>query len=163
MGRRGPRPEPTVLKIARGNPGKRAINHEEPEFPDAELEAPSPHGLDGVALEEYNFLRPILIDAGVLTVVDESCFVTCCQLKGDIAEVLKDSRGLSLAQRKTLGYTKDLKELRAQHRQYMAELGITPSSRSSVKIASDLRRKRAEQVDANAGKRDKFFGNRGSA
>ena len=30
MGKRGPRPRPTALKLARGNPGKRRLNTDEP-------------------------------------------------------------------------------------------------------------------------------------
>ena len=39
MGRRGPKPAPNVLKLLRGNPGKRPINQEEPV---SRLEIPNP-------------------------------------------------------------------------------------------------------------------------
>lgn len=166
MGRRGPKPEPTVLKLARGNPGKRAISTEEPELPAAEAERKqdpaAPGALAGRALEEYTRLRPVLIDAGVLTSGDEFVFETYCRLVGEVAEYERKCAETKLEDAHRLGYSGHLFKLRAQAKQYASELGLTPSSRGGVKVASALRRTRAEAIDKNESKRNKYFGDRGT-
>lgn len=160
MGRRGPKKTPGVLSIARGNPGKRPIV-EEPELPAAEPTPPPPGALVGEGLKEYERLRPVLIDAGMLTSGDEFTFETYCRLVGEVHEFERKCAELKLEDAHRLGYTGHLFKLRGQAKQYAAELGLTPSSRGGVKIASDVRRKRSEEVDKNAAKRDKYFGNGG--
>lgn len=164
MGRRGPKPAPGILKLARGNPGKRAIP-EEAQLPPAEAERPAADqagALTGEALKEYTRLRPVLIDAGVLTIADEFTFETYCRLVGEVRAYEVKCAEAKLEDAHRLGYTGHLHKLRAQVKQYAAELGVTPSSRASVKVAPSLRRTRAEAVDRNDGKRKKYFGRRGS-
>jgi hypothetical protein len=51
MGRRGPRPEPSSLKLLKGNPGKRPLNEREPKPPAGAPEAPA--HLDEEARREW--------------------------------------------------------------------------------------------------------------
>src|SRR5687768_12458103 len=87
MGRRGPKPQPTALKIERGNPGKRRLNDTEPDLAPAERAVPS--GMTGVAKAEWLRLVDELTDKGVLTVGDMKCFEEYCYIVGDIADVRK--------------------------------------------------------------------------
>src|SRR4051812_47324961 len=84
MGRRGPQPQPTALKIERGNPGQRRLNHDEPEL--ATATAKPPTGLRGRARREWIRLADELISKGVLTVGDMHAFEEYCRLVGEVDE-----------------------------------------------------------------------------
>ena len=51
MGKRGPRPQPTQLRLVRGNPGKRAINKLEPK-PDGGIPAKPAWLVDALKVEK---------------------------------------------------------------------------------------------------------------
>ena len=148
MGRRGPKPQPTALKIERGNPGKRALPADEPILPAGPRGVPK--GMTGRARAEWLRLVDELTDKGVLTVGDLKCFEEYCYLVGDIAELraLMDRVGLeeSIANR----YVHVMDKLRTQKRQHEAQLGLTPSARSAVKSV--------KPVSAKDERRARFFG-----
>lgn len=152
MGRRGPKTTPTALKIERGNPGKRALNQDEPDIAPAPMEPPA--HLKGRALKEWKRLGPELVEKGVLTIGDLAVFETYCQLVADVDAYERLVRKVGKARAHFLGYANYLLKLRAQQKQYAAELGLTPSSRSGVKAA-----KSPATVDP---KRARFFGNGGA-
>lgn len=130
MGKRGPPPQPTALKVARGNPGKRALNHEEPSFGPATTEAPL--DLGGRALEEWNRHASTLINAGVLTVCDLTGFATYCRLVGEEQE-WRERVATTKGGKLKLAYHRHVLKIRDQQKAYMKEYGITPSSRSGVR------------------------------
>lgn len=146
MGRRGPQPQPTVLKLARGNPGHRPVNHDEPDLAAASAKVPA--GLDGRAKAEWTRLVDELISKGVLTVGDMHAFEQYCRLVGEVDRYEKHVKKVGLADAHSLGYANYLLKLRTQLRQQAAHLGLTPSSRSGVKavkstaIAADTKRQR---------------------
>jgi phage terminase small subunit len=148
MGKRGPAPQPTALKIARGNPGKRALNHDEPELAVAETTCPT--DLTGRAAAEWNRLAPELVAKGVLTVGDMAVFKTYCQLTGELEAWTKRVAGCALRDEMRMEWEGHVNKLRTQHRQHAAEIGLTPSRRSGVKAA-----KRADPADE---RRKRFFG-----
>lgn len=151
MGRRGPQPQPTALKIARGNPGKRPLNTEEPQLPAPDLTAPK--GLKGRALREWQELGPTLLAAGVLTMADLKCFLTYCQTVGDEERFEKLVDGVKPEEALRLGYAAHLLKVRGQLRQYEQDLGLTPASRSGVKAK--------KPVDPADERRRRFFGMKG--
>lgn len=67
---------PTNLKILRGNPGKRALNKNEP-TPGGMPNCPS--HLDKMAKKEWKRFAPILHRLGLLTEVDGPAFAAYCQ------------------------------------------------------------------------------------
>ena len=78
-GRRGPKPLPTVLKLARGNPGKRRLNQNEPQ-PDPELGVGDPPtDMPDAARGEWTRLGSELEAMGVLTHVDRHTFIAYCR------------------------------------------------------------------------------------
>lgn len=78
--RRGRKPQPTVLKVLRGNPSKRPINFSEPK---PEKGAPScPPWLDDYAREEWDRIVPPLDKIGVLTCVDGFVLEAYCTAYG---------------------------------------------------------------------------------
>ena len=151
MGRRGPKKTPTALTIARGNPGKRAINHEEPQLPVADLTPPK--GLDGRALEEWQALGPTLKESGVLTVADLRCFEIYCRSVADEERYTKLAGRVEPEEALKLGYAAQLLKVRGQLKQYLEILGLTPTSRSGVKAK--------KPVDTADERRRRFFGIKG--
>lgn len=154
MGRRGPPPQPTMLKIARGNPGHRPLNHDEPVLvAPARASRRIPGGLTGRAKSEWNRLVDELISKGVLTVGDMHAFEEYCRLVGEVDTYEKLIKRVGRPDAHKLGYANYLLRLRTQLRQQAAHLGLTPSSRSGVTAV----RSTANAVDP---KRARFFGKR---
>src|SRR5262245_60252914 len=74
----GPPPLPTNLKLFRGNPGKRALNHFEPQ-PDSRI-PPCPKVVQGEARKEWHRMARELHRIGLLTVVDRAALTAYCLL-----------------------------------------------------------------------------------
>jgi P27 family predicted phage terminase small subunit len=151
MGRRGFQPQPTALKLARGNPHQHKLNDAEPELAVATRAAPS--GLKGRARKEWDRLADELISKGVLTVGDMHFFEEYCTLVGEVDTYEKLIRRVGRENAHKLGYANYLLKLRTQLRQQAAHLGLTPSSRSGVKAVKVAAAKSPEAL-----KRDRFFG-----
>lgn len=132
MGRRGPPPEPTALKLLKGNPGKRAINHDEPKLPEAK--AKPPKGLTGRALKVWKEMAGDLVTAGVLKSGDGPVFRVYCELVADVESYTALCRKVGAENATKLGYPKRLDIARKQLREYSAILGLNPSSRSALKV-----------------------------
>lgn len=137
MGARGPKPQPSALKLLRGNPGKRAVNKDEPTLP-----APSrgalepPEELQGAGRAEWERLVGDLVTGGVLTVADMGAFEDYCRGLSDLrryeAKAKKAGPELAIAK----GYQGMVVKLRAQVAQLRDRVGCSPSGRSQVKRAS---------------------------
>ena len=118
----GRKPRPTALKILRGNPGRMPINHREPRpdplSPDCPPELTAP-----AAVAEWHRLVPHLIAIGMVTAADRAILVGYCALW---------ARWLQ---------AHELKHHKAEHGVFvhllraMAEIGLTPASRSRVHAA----------------------------
>jgi P27 family predicted phage terminase small subunit len=85
MGRRGPQAEPTAIKEAKGNPGRRRLNENEPVPPSAPVTPP--RWLPPTAIEIWNDLAPYLITMRVLTVVDRFPFARYCRMMARYIEL----------------------------------------------------------------------------
>ena len=74
---RGRKPQPTALKVLRGNPGKRPLNLAEPVH--APLSETCPEEVsDPVARAEWDRVAPLLIARGQVTVVDRGVLMGYC-------------------------------------------------------------------------------------
>lgn len=74
----GPRPTPTYLKLLRGNPGKRAINKNEPK-PRVPAKAPEPPAfLNAIAKEEWARVSGELFHLNLLTTIDVAALAVYC-------------------------------------------------------------------------------------
>jgi P27 family predicted phage terminase small subunit len=72
MGKRGPPPKPTTIKILEGNPGKRPLNTREPR---AERTLPDPpKSMKPENKREWRKWAKILLQAGVATQLDSIAF-----------------------------------------------------------------------------------------
>jgi len=146
MGRRGPRPQPTSLKILRGNPGCRPINAAEPK-PPADGIAMPPH-LGEMAAARWRELLPMLQATRVMTRADVEALARYCdtyewwlavraklKAEGDTYPILNDGGQVKyIAQRPEVSIAHKLAQ---QLRQHEADFGLSPAARVSLKVESD--------------------------
>lgn len=136
--RRGPKPKPTELKRRTGNPGKRPLNDSEPKPTVSEAEPP--HWLTKEARAVWDGLAPKLAAVGLLTELDEGVLARYCtewciwqaaRKKVNRHGVLIETSNGNIVQNPAVGvmHTAD-KILRSVE----AEFGMTPASRSRVKV-----------------------------
>lgn len=137
---RGRKPTPTVLKLLRGNPGKRAINKAEPK--PGPLEADCPEELtDGVAQQEWARTIQPAIATGQITAADRVFAIAHCELwatwRSQLADASRHPHVVAVGQNKhpmpnpaRVMSNKTLQLLAKVD----AELGLTPVSRSRVSV-----------------------------
>ena len=147
MSTRGRKPTPTHLKLVRGNPGKRAINHAEPK-PEVVLPSP-PAELSEDALAEWNRVAGELHHLGILTAIDRAVLAAYAQAYGrwvqaeraaaKMAEKDQMTGGLMIrttngnaVQNPLIGVAN---KAMADMVRYAAEFGMTPSARSRIQGA----------------------------
>ena len=137
MGRRGPAPQPTNIRILHGNPGKRAFNKQEPQ---PRRERPScPRWLKGEARKEWKRVVPELDRLGLLTIVDRAGLATYCQAWSRYveAEALLDKYGSILKAKdseyfQVSPYATISKQNALLVKGFCQEFGLTPSSRTRI-------------------------------
>lgn len=148
MGRRGRKPEPTSLKILRGNPGCRPINAAEPK-PPADGIAMPPH-LGEVAAARWQELLPMLQAVRVMTRADVEALARYCDTyewwlavrvklkkEGDTYPILNDKGEIKyIAQRPEVSIAHKLAQ---QLRQLEADFGLSPAARVSLKVEPDAK------------------------
>ncbi len=150
MGRRGPAPEPTALKVLKGNPGRRPLNDLEPK--PRRSRPRCPQWLDRDAKALWRNLVPELDDMGVLTQIDGNALVRYCTLwsRWKRAELFIAKHGEAYPIKDEKDNVKYLHQfpqvavankLSVQLTRLEQEFGMTPSSRSRIRI------ERQEQVD----------------
>ena len=139
---RGRKPKPTMLRVLQGNPGKRALNDQEPAYRPG---APDkPEFLDDFASEEWDRLTEMLVSARVVTKGDGGILVVACDAYSQLRQCqkfLQEKGSLSYDASSVNGGTSykpypEVAQRNMARRQYQAalsELGLSPSSRSKVK------------------------------
>lgn len=133
---RGRKPQPTALRRAHGNPGKRAYNHAEPvidgNMPDC------PAHLTLTAQNEWARLAGPLHASGILTLADRAALAAYCQCYGRWVEAEERLAATPTMLKTPSGYVQQSPWLAVANKQlelmgrYMAELGLTPASRSRI-------------------------------
>jgi P27 family predicted phage terminase small subunit len=78
----GPPPQPTYLRLLRGNPSRRPINPREPQSRQTEAPPDAPDYLSGYAADEWYRIAPELHRLGLLTVLDVPALAIYCQAYG---------------------------------------------------------------------------------
>jgi P27 family predicted phage terminase small subunit len=135
---KGRKPKPTQLRLIQGNPGKRAINHTEP-FALPSVPDPPAH-LTELARLEWDRSAPLLRDAGLLSNLDRNQFANYCQAFGRLAEAEELLQKSGLIYRTSTGNLRQspflaiINKCMAQIATYAAEFGLTPSSRSRIRV-----------------------------
>ncbi|RJQ29204.1 phage terminase small subunit P27 family [Candidatus Parcubacteria bacterium] len=136
----GRKPIPTNMKLLKGNPGKRALNENEPK-PEIEIPDP-PRFLTGYALEEWHEITPILYRLGLVSKPDRAALAAYCQAFQRWAEAEEQLTGLdgrqNLLTQDTSGNIRKsplvniAHEAMDQMRRFLVEFGMTPSSRAKA-------------------------------
>jgi len=148
MGRRGPKPEPTPLKIVRGNPGRRPLNKDEPQPPSDGVVMPS--YLGEVAAGKWAELLPLLQAVKVMTRADIEALARYCDTyewwlatraklkkEGDTYPILNDKGEVKyIAQRPEVSIAN---KLATQLRQLESDFGLSPAARTSLKVEPDAK------------------------
>ena len=146
MGRRGPPPTPTKLKLLRGNPSKRPLNAAEPQPPASGIVMPE--HLGEVAARRWGELLPMLQATRVMTRADVEALARYCDTyewwlavraklkkEGDTYPILNDGGEIKyIAQRPEVSIAH---KLATQLRQLEADFGLCPAARASLKVEPD--------------------------
>jgi len=134
----GRKPKPTAVKLLSGNPGKRAINHSEPR-PKIEL-PPAPEHLGDDEKSKWMAVVKELHPLGLVTTVDKDALAMYCviyvrwmkaeRMVREKGEIIKTAAG-NIIQNPYLAIANRALD---QLNKLGAEFGMTPSSRSRVKV-----------------------------
>lgn len=132
---RGRRPLPTALKVARGNPGKRKLNLDEPQpLPGAAM----PGFLSPEARKYWPDLAYQLEEAGVLTRVDGIALALLCEAFATWRTASRRAqRNPTVTSRKSgmvrrSPYYTVMNEAQSQVLGLLREFGMSPASRTRV-------------------------------
>ena len=142
-------PVPTAIKELRGNPGKRALNHDEPNFATDGLTCPRWLTLE--ARKEWRRVAKLLREQRVVTAADRGALAAYCQSYARWQEAeSKLNDGLTQEipicdRRGNVVGSKDVARpeisVAQQYQRLMvaaaSRLGLDPSSRSKVSVVRD--------------------------
>lgn len=138
MGKRGPAPKPTNLRILHGEENRR-INRKEPQPPT--YEAHPPEWISEGAQAVWERLAPSLRDRGLLTPWDVDTFAVLCDAVAQYREaselvarsglLIKGQRGTEVRKNPAMQLVRDLAQT---IRAYAQEFGLTPSARVGLSI-----------------------------
>jgi len=123
--------KPTALKLIAGNPGKRALNAQEPHFAPCGIAAPA--WLSAEAGAHWHALAPCLDANGMLSEANRQVLATYCDLLA------------AYIGKREAGEEPDLKLIQ-QLRQLAREFGFTPSSQGGIAAS----RKPADGIETKA-------------
>ena len=135
---RGRKPVPTAIKRLNGNPGRRPLNDSEPQLPGGGLSCPKT--LNERAKGEWHRVVRDLRGAGVLSRVDRAALEAYCvaYARWQQAELEIEVEGITV--RGPKGGVMKNPAVTVAHQamlimyKFMSEFGMTPSSRSRLKV-----------------------------
>ena len=135
---KGRKPKPTAIKELNGNPGRRPLNDSEPQMAVGGLSCP--RHLNDLAKKEWHRVIRDLREAGVVARVDRSALEAYCMAYARWlqAEEKVELEGITVTGAKggvikNPAVTVAAQMLTLMHK-FMAELGMTPSSRSRLQV-----------------------------
>ena len=165
MGRRGPPPKPTALKILAGNPGKRSLNFDQPRAPESSGQRPG--WLKGLARKKWDTMHALLCEMRIMTAADELALTMLCETWAEwqaAREVIARKRATYesatksgdriIRARPEVAIAADAwRRVRAM----LMEFGLTPSSRSRIQVGPDDHKDPMDEF-LRRGKVARFFG-----
>jgi P27 family predicted phage terminase small subunit len=139
---RGRKPKPTLLKTLEGNPGKRSLNDREPVPPDGIPDCPD--FLTTEARAEWFRTAKVLKEMQLLTLADRAALAAYCTAYGRWVEaeqqvqkygtiVKSPNKGFPMKS----PYLTVADQALESMRKLMVEFGLTPSSRSRIKVPAN--------------------------
>jgi P27 family predicted phage terminase small subunit len=146
---RGRKAKPTAMKELEGNPGKRALNHNEPK---PEVVIPDcPAHLIGPARTEWKRVTKELVKLKIISVIDQAALSGYCLAYADVIKATNKikKQGEVIISEKGGLYQNPWVSIRNSAIDRMvkiaAEFGMTPSSRSRVKVEAPDEEGKMEQ------------------
>lgn len=138
MGKRGPAPKPTALRLIEGNRGHQKINKEQPR--PRPVTPPCPSWLSSLGKREWRRVVPELESMGLLTIVDMAALAGYCesyavwkgarrQLKTE-AWVYPNLQG-TLCRHPLVGIAD---KALANMLRFASEFGFTPAARTRIQV-----------------------------
>jgi len=133
----GPKPQPTQLKIIRGNPGKRKLPEGEPQLKASRPDAPD--NLSEMAKNHWDHIIDHLADAKLMTNLDIDALSMYCEAFArwsdannhikEIGPLVKSPQGFPMQS----PYLQIANKSFDQMKSLLVEFGMTPSSRTRVR------------------------------
>ena len=137
---RGRKPKPTHVKLLAGNPGHRPINDREPMATEGIPDCPS--HLDEEARAEWFRTSKVLLDMGLLSTADRAALAAYCVTysRWVEAELMVKRFGMIVKSPKAnfpmkSPYLCIAEGAMEQMRKLLVEFGLTPSSRSRIRVS----------------------------
>lgn len=136
--RTGPPPTPTNLRLLKGNPGKRAINKNEPQGNADAVKMPS--GLTARGKKVWRKVAPMLQSAGLLTDLDVLALKGLCDAYADYEDYREQVAQSSPIIKAPSGYPVQNPLISIERKAWekfmrlMAEFGMTPAARSRIQV-----------------------------
>jgi P27 family predicted phage terminase small subunit len=137
MGKRGPAPKPTVLRVLHGD-RKDRINQGEPQPSGGEV-VPTEE-LEGAARRAWDRIAPDLVRQGVLTAWDAQAFTTYCQMIAHYQEASRCLEAEGMTARGAAGgvikspYWQIMRDAVAVMTTIGGRFGLTPSDRAQLSL-----------------------------
>lgn len=139
---RGPKPQPTNLKLLKGENRTERLNKNEPK--PRPVIPKRPFFLSRRAKRIWDLLAPKLQRAGVLTEIDALALAALCQCYARYEEAEKSfDAETAVMEVGEQGYRQQVPEISIAHKyldramKIMTEFGMTPSSRARISIELD--------------------------
>lgn len=154
MGQRGPKPESNVIKLLRGNPGRRTLDLSEGVQPEVAVPAAPVH-LSLEAKKEWSRITIELESLGLVSRLDRAALAIYCQTWGRLVMTEKalaakqkqakesglDEVEAVFTHQTPTGFVREsalfrvIGKLQQDCDRYLASFGMSPSSRSRVKAS----------------------------
>lgn len=140
MGRRGPLPKPTAVRIAEGNPGRKKIYADEPK---PKIERPiCPRDLSVEAKREWKRIVPELLASGLVAKIDRMAVAAYCEACAlwwkakrnveKLGEIVKVGSSDYPQQNPWFAIKKRAYE---EMRHFWQEFGISPAARTRIRTS----------------------------
>lgn len=140
MGKRGPAPKPTALKLLEGNPGKRPLNRREPKAAVLKTMPAAPNWLPAAGRDLWSRRGPDLIAYRVLTALDLEAFEALCLHYAEWRAAEGKIKRIGALGQTDSGYEFLHPWVTIARQRYhdfvmmVKEFGMTPASRSRIEI-----------------------------
>lgn len=140
MGKRGPSPAPTRLKVVRGDQESR-INRNEP-LPSDRMDIQPPDFLEGDALDIWHYYAADLIDKGCLTAWDVDTFAIFCKAVAVYRDCARRMGDVYTAQGAAGGVIKSpyhqiMRDCDQTIAKFSSRFGFTPGDRADLKVGDE--------------------------
>jgi len=149
---RGRKPQPTALRILRGNPGRRPLPTDEP-APPSLISAEPPEMLTSDGQAEWRRIVPILRGLGILTESDRAAITAYCDAWATWKDATAKIRQFGMVLKTKEGqvpvvspYVKIARDALTSMKALLIEFGMTPSSR--VRVHAQPAAKTSKWADA---------------